>query len=252
MSTLVALFNGISKDPNEVNSPFYFTFHATNAFQMNDKKEGCMLLDKFFTESEIKTQYKETYSQIVREEGEIHLISLCRSNKDSKDSGLIPMWGMYGSGGGGAILVFDFDKLQKYIEQQSDAFLQKCEYKSLSEINEFIKENNAKIKGENDKKAFLSSLRLEAFRLKNKHWEQENEWRIVVKSKDEKLKMSNNRVVSYTEVHIPVNCLSYIIIGPLVEIEPVKRILENTISNLRKSDDKIEDIRVNPSKLQMR
>jgi hypothetical protein len=98
----------------------------------------------------------------------------------------------------------------------------------------------------------LSSLRLEAFRLKNKYWKQENEWRIVVKSKDEKLKMSNNRVVPYTEVRIPVNCLSYIIIGPLVEFEPVKRILENTISKLRKSDDKIEDIHVKPSKLQMR
>lgn len=248
MSTLVALLNGIA----EIDGRFYFTFHASNAYQMNDKIEGTMLLNKFFTQSKIKTEYQELYTKMTNDEGELYIISLCKSNDKSKYSGCIPMWGMYGNKGNGAILVFDYDKLDEYISRQQNTSINKCQYKNSQGIKELTKKKNNEIKDAKDKVEALSALRLEAFSLKDSHWEYEDEWRILVKSHEAKLKTNNNGAISYTEICIPVNCLRGIIIGPLVEFEPIKRILERWISKLLEKDNSIKEITIEHSRLQIR
>lgn len=254
MSTLVALFNGIGKSKDdEQDNRLYFTFHATNAFQMNDKIEGTMLLDKFFTGSKIKTEYKKLYDQLEKDEGKIYIISLCSSSNESKDAGYIPMWSMYGNKGNGAILVFDFEKLEEYVSQHQNLSLKECQYIKSQELKTFIQKKNQEMREDEDikKMDLLSSLRIEAFELKDWHWEYESEWRILVKSNDSKLKTNNGKAISYTEVQIPVNCLSAIIIGPLVEFDIIERLLNKKISELHKLDNNIK-IGIKPSKLQIR
>lgn len=254
MSTLVALFNGIGKSKDdEQDNRLYFTFHASSAYQMNDKIEGTMLLNKFFTESKIKTKYHKLYAQMERDEGEMYIISLCKSNAKTKDAGYIPMWSMYGNKGNGAILVFDFEKLEEYVSQHQNLSLKECQYIKSQELKTFIQKKNQEMREDEDikKMDLLSSLRIEAFELKDWHWEYESEWRILVKSNDSKLKTNNGKAISYTEVQIPVNCLSAIIIGPLVEFDIIERLLNKKISELHKLDNNIK-IGIKPSKLQIR
>lgn len=251
MGTLVALFNGIGKNKNDEKDLLYFSFHASNACQMNDKIEGKMLLNKFFTESKIKMEYKKLYTQMEIEEGELHIISFCKSDEKSKNTGNIPMWSMYGNKGNGAILVFDYKKLKEYISKHQNMSLYKCQYKNSQELQELTRKKNHEIKDTDNKVHFLSTLRIEAFDIKDRHWEYENEWRILVKSHNTKLKSINNGAISYTEVQIPVNCLSAIIIGPLVESDLMERIFNKKISKLHELDNSI-NISVKSSKLQIR
>lgn len=251
METLVALLNGLNHDNCNKGEKEPLCFHASDAFQMNDKTEGVMLLNRFFTESNIKTKYKDYYAQVEKGEGEFYVISFCRSDAKSKDSGSIPMWNMYGKNGTGVILVFEYKKLEDYVSRQKNMSLCKCEYKNAQDLQCLIADKNKEIKNEEDKIGFISNLQSEAFILKDWHWEDEKEWRILVKSQNSKLKVNNSNVISYTEVHIPVNCLSAIIIGPLVEFCAIKKILDEKISELRKSDNSI-DIKVKHSKLQIR
>ena len=252
MDVLVALLNGVGPNQNDgQDNRLYFTFHASNAYQMNDKIEGTMLLNKFFTESKIKTEYWEQYMRVEEDEGEIYIISLCRSNSKSKDSGSIPMWGMYGNKGYGTILVFDYNKLNEYISQCPNMFLAECQYINSKGLETLTKEKNKEIKEARDKVRILTSLQLEAFELKDWHWEYENEWRILVKSHDSKIKASNHGAVSYIEVRIPVNCVRAIIIGTLVEFDPIKRILDKRVEELFKQDNSI-NINIKHSNLQIR
>ena len=160
------------------------------------------------------------------------------------------MWNMYGDGGRGAILVFDYKKLK-------DAGLSKlshCDYFSKEEVKEFIKTENQSMKALDGAmlKGALSSFREKAFMIKDCHWEYEDEWRILTKSKNEKLATNKYGVVSYTEVLIPVNCLRNIIFGPLADYEMMKNVLDKKIHSLKEKDKSIEEIPPKHSNLQMR
>jgi hypothetical protein len=251
MNTLTAILNGVTKDEND--NILYFTFHASNAHLMNDKMEGALLLDKFFTRSKHKNEYHELFADMEKAEGEIYAISFCKSDDKTKDTGYIPMWGMYGDKGNGAILVFDYDSLKEYLSHLDSTTLCKCEYNDSKTLKILLKQKNQEAKNVEDKTAFLSNLRDEAFRLKDKHWEYEDEWRILTKSHDSKLKCSYKGVVSYTEIKIPVKCLKTIILGPLTDFDMCKNVLDMVISRLKEVDETIDQkINIKPSKLQMR
>ncbi len=251
LGTVAALFDRAINQSNDL--PRTFVFRASNALCMNDKMEGKLIADKFFTSSEIKKHYQSQLEKIVKEKGEIYVISFCRSNNKTKYNGYIPMWGMYGDKGNGAILVFDFDKLQDYISQLKDVELYECEYCNSTELAKLIKDQNTKANGTNDKTEFLSNLRNKAFKLKDKHWDYEDEWRILATSHDLKLKYNSKGVVSYNEIKIPVNCLNAIILGPLVDSGMCEKVLNTAISRLKEADNTIsQDIKIKPSKLQIR
>lgn len=251
MDTLVAILNGVTK--SEEDNKFYFTFHASNAYLMNDKMEGALLLDKFFTESQCKNEYKEKFSAMKKEKGEIYAISFCKSNNRTKFTGDIPMWGMYGDKGKGAILVFDFNKLKDYLSQHDDLCICECKYINSTELAKLITAKNTEGKEANDKKEFLSNLRDEAFKLKDSHWKYEDEWRILTTSHDPKRKYNGKGTVAYEEIKIPANCLNAIILGPLVDFDMCEKVLNIAISRLKDADSTISlDIKIKTSKLQMR
>lgn len=218
---------------------------------MNDKKEGAMLLDKFFTESQLKNEYKEMFSAMEKEKGKIHAISFCKSNNRTKFTGDIPMWGMYGDKGKGAILVFDFNKLKDYLSQHDDLCICECKYINSTELAELIIAKNAEANEANDKKDFLSNLRNEAFKLKDSHWKYEDEWRILTTNHDPELKYKG--VIAYEEIKIPVNCLTAIILGPRVDFDMCEKELNTAISHLKDAGSTIsQDTKIKQSKLQMR
>ena len=253
METLVTLLNNVHENrEDEKDKNLYLTFHASDAYQMNDKAEGVLLLNKFFTDSKTKTEYKEYYAQVEERKGGIYVISFCRSDQESAHSGSIPMWSMYGQNGKGAILVFSYKNLEEYVHSKNENMsLRECQYKKTQDVQDLTAKKNKEVKEADDKIGSISELRLEAFGLKDWRWEYESEWRILVKDKNSKLKTINNNVVAYTEVRIPVNCLRSIIIGHLVEFEATKKILDAKISELKKTDGSI-DIKVKHSKLQIR
>lgn len=252
LGTVAALFDNAINQQND--NPRVFAFRASNALCMNDKMEGMLIVDKFLTDSEIKKQYQNQLEKIVKDKGEIYSISFCASNQENMNSGNIPMWDMYGDGGAGAILSFDYKKLEQHASSNS-MLLSQCKYWKTNEVQSYITDVNKDIRqmNEEERYAALSDFRKEAFIVKDWHWRYEDEWRILFKSKEEKYITNKYGIASYTEVGIPINCLNAIILGPLVDFDMCEKVLNIAISRLKEADSTIsQDIKIKPSKLQMR
>lgn len=256
IDTLVALFNNVSftsMEQKKDKNGYKFIFRATNAFCMNDKMEGKLLANEFFTGSNLKEQFKNEMEYIVKKEGEIYCISFCASDRKTCHSGNISMWNMYGNNGSGAILVFNYKKMKDYFTGK-DAQLYACEYLCTSKLRKRLEERNKQMKniGKDDLHKALSDFREESFTIKDWNWEYEQEWRILTKGFDPKYTTNKYGLASYVEISFPVNCLKTIILGPLVDFDSAKKILTEKILSLREVDESIDNINIKQSKLQIR
>ena len=250
LESVAALFEHPSFQEKE--KKLYFTFRASNAFCMNDKKEGKLFAEKFFTDSVIKKDFQKEIVDIAKEKGEMYCVSFCKSDKMTCHSGNIPMWSMYGANGKGAILVFNYKKMKDFLISNKIR-LCACDYMKTNELKKCIKEKNKEVRGLNSEKLHKALLDLheEFFTIKDWHWWYENEWRILERNPEPKFAINRNAILSYVEIYIPINCLSNIILGPLVDTS-IKKWLNKRILDLKEEDESIEDIKVKQSKLQMR
>ena len=173
-------------------------------------------------------------------------MSLSKTNNDTKDSGYLPMWKMYGDNFKGCRLRFGYNELTNHIDglksQKYEISLGICEYAKSNDVKEIIKEINK----HNNNELNNSDLLRKAVFTKLHHWEYENECRIMILEKPENVrkKFSANRVIQYIKFDIPITCLKEIMLGPLTN-EDIMEPLSSIVRKLNNS----KQIKVTKSKL---
>lgn len=206
------------------------TFHASIGYAMNDRVEGKLFFDYFFTESEISHEIQGTLAKVKADKGEIFVISLSH-NHDRQSNGSIPMWNMYGDHAQGLLLKFDYQKLKDSCSANG-LTLQQVEYVHKAESNTRASECRKRMKLNLDDDTAMNEILHNAFCLKSEEWSFEEEYRIIKQEKPSKTKTGRYGIVSYAEVKIPITCLSSITIGPLAHQDIVEQSLKNVIDQI--------------------
>ena len=199
------------------------TFHLSHLCMMNDEYEGKLIFDKYFTESNKKSKQKIGFEDYISNNIPF-IMSLSKTNNDTKDSGYLPMWKMYGDNFKGCRLRFGYNELTNHIDglksQKYEISLGICEYAKSNDVKEIIKEINK----HNNNELNNSDLLRKAVFTKLHHWEYENECRIMILEKPENVrnKFTANRVIEYINFDIPITCLKEIMLGPLTNEDIMK------------------------------
>jgi len=169
----------------------------------------------------------------------------------------LPMWITYGNKSKGIAIGFDKEKLSKIDEYK----FEKCVYESL-EYEQYLNENIKQIHScihinsyfISFSSGFDNKLLKQHYKflpiLKNKSFNYENEYRLIIPSKvlekeELKFQTSDSLLKPYKEISIPFECLTEIVLGPLLDLEKLKPALfsllkqKNKIISLDKEDGKI-------------
>ena len=215
------------------------TFHLSHLLMMNDANEGKLIYNKYFSGSDLKNNRKKDF-EIYLSDKDPFVMSLSKTNKFTKNYGIIPMWKMYGDNFYGCQLRFKYDDLEKHIESLEGNLkikLGKCNYATSERISNITKELNATL---NNQTQDNYTLLCKAAYTKFHTWDYEDEWRIVVLEKKENVryKFSANREIKYIRFDIPITCLKEIMLGPLTNNE-TKSIFDKLVSKLN-TDHKIQ------------
>lgn len=218
-----------SYDPTSGTEPM-LTFHASIGYAMNDRVEGKLFFDYFFTGSTISNEIAQKLESIKKDKGEVFIISLSHSHEGTPN-GEIPMWMMYGDNGNGVLLRFDFKRLLESVKQQMCS-IEKIEYKNNSEIKKIAEEKRAIMKKEM-KEDLLNAIFKESFLYKDIHWNYEDEYRIIKQEKTVDYKNGKYGIVAYSKIQIPLSCLNGITIGPLAHQDIVQQSLASYIEKIR-------------------
>ena len=136
---------------------------------------------------------------------------------------------------------FNYKNLNSYLSNLNDGLdykLKECNYYTINEINKKVTEYNncfKKNKGNSEDINLLNSLLNEVSFIKYKYWEYESEYRIVVRSKSNKFKLTPRGLVKYHELPIPISLLEEVQIGPSANLVTTKESLETIKRTLFKS-----------------
>lgn len=213
---LDTLINGLFKTSEEI------CLWASRWDSMNDPEEFRVGMKEFrFLEEEGTVWVKDA---ILRRLKQSHLISF----SEYKD--FLPMWKMYGDGGRGVMLIFDFKELFKEWGGQ----LHPCMYKgtkaynqSVDEIYHFSNNSDYNILSDNQKIFMLiHMLTLFLSISKNLDYVYEKEVRITGigdgadgKKYEQKYRVANGVIIPYVEAFMPKGSLKGVCLGPLVKSE---------------------------------
>lgn len=273
--TNVGAFVNMVQTIHNIDSKPFFRFWFTDAYCTNDKTEAslgydfminafsaiesCLYSkeDRFLItnyESELKKSKKYKHftpdkirSLLTHEEATPYIMSLTRKTDD------IDTWlKVYGDGGKGICMVFDFSDMDKY-RYQSDFCIHglfsviygNCigyiheknllqgiiwdEYirflKDVYRLNDFEAILNRKIVAMDQVCSLISSF------IKGEEWHDECEERMAalrhfIPYKYTPKPVIQNKGKSHIEVDIPVSCLNKIIIGPCADKENIKKVIE--------------------------
>ena len=229
----------------------HFSFHASIAHAMNDRIEGKLVIDKFFTDSMASIENKKILKTVTEERGEIFTIAFSRS-KERYPNGQIPMWKMYGDNGRGVVLRFNY-KLLSFFCKSKNYSLNKCQYITQSDEfvarclrNEVKKEREMSLQPDE-----MNKVLREAYIYKERHWKYEDEYRMIIQSTDYKIKKGTYGITPYIVVPIPIQCLTGITIGPLAEQDVAEKSLNILVPKLKGICPDL-DLSIHTSKLQLR
>jgi hypothetical protein len=227
-------------------------FHASHIQMMNDMNEGAHILNRFFTDSKLKTDLKELWNYYYKLKTPF-VLSLIKSDKLSKNRGHIPMWKMYGADGKGVYLRFKYKELYNLCKDKGMP-LKCCNYLTTQEIRTKVTKFGKKLRevGTQDElnMYFDDLLKVSSF-IKGAEWQYENEWRILkVIPQDQVLKKNTSRgVIEYSEVELSLDALAEICLGPLTS--------ESTLTSMKLLCDKVNkkfnvDIKISKSNLKIK
>lgn len=259
-----------------------FIFHATSILEQTDSSElyhGLELIWDVLKEIERKRNiptlmqvtrllndkgqnnadsWKKCIVDFMREE-EIPYI-VCFSKED-----YTPMWTHYADNGNGVCITFkeslltstltgESFNMSKYIETETVEYSPitdfDTEYKHIDKLYTLYLNNCKQVSSqfylETFKQIFIKALmRLLAFSRKHSDFAYEEEKRIIVYGSErqpKKYKNSNNKVISYLEVAIPVKYLHCIYVGPCADYYITKKEIEKLLH-----EKGVEDINVRKS-----
>lgn len=232
---LDTLINGIFKTSEEI------CLWASRWDFMNDPEEFRVGMKEFRLFEEEK--YAWVKDAILKRLKQSHLISF----SEYKD--FLPMWKMYGDGGRGVMLIFDFNELFK----QWGGQLHPCMYKgtkvynqSVDELYHFFSNSDYNCLSDNQKiYVFIHMLSLFVSISKNLDYVYEREVRItdigngaVRKKYEQKYRVANGVIIPYVEAFMPKESLKGVCLGPLVNSELNQNTLKELLQN--KGYDNVE------------
>lgn len=189
------------------------TLHLSHQRMMNDPYEGELFINSFI-ERYLKNDGDKDNWEKYRRKHTCFVFSTIRSTRESMYDGNQLMWKMYGDDFRGALIKFNYQKLQKFVKKcnqtkgYTSIVLEQCEY---LEISSKQADEVAKI----CKNDWHTCIKKSAF-VKPLFWKGENEFRIVVIADEHvaKTKNTSRGIVMYYELKIPIELISAIIIGP--------------------------------------
>lgn len=187
------------------------TLQLTHLSEMNDASEES-ILNKYFTDSECKKERKKDFQKFY-DDNTPFVFSTIRVDRLTCRQGSLPMWKTYGDNCKGALLKFDWKKLNDFCTGRK--YFKPCEYKNTQEVSQIIKALNQQ-KNPTDS-TFLEILQQSCF-TKKIDWKEEKEWRILILSSNDNAK-ENDAHKKYIELSLPINFITTIQLGPLCKEE---------------------------------
>ena len=246
LTKMLHMPSAIEKDIIKVNDEsgygYYLSFHATDAYMMNDRMEHKLILDivNQVIPEKLKTQY---FSELVSV-GKPYVVSFC-SERDN-----LPMWKAYAQNNAGVCLQFDLSeeninvlrKVNADIEIFSDYIcFDECKYIDATDIETMLRLQIADIEteykglqdGQLSKNYPFRNLYKEAILYKGREWSYEREWRLIWWCNQSKTKSGKYGITSYQDVKIPLRFLKEIIISPSNDQDLVQYGLQKWIEGNR-------------------
>ena len=192
-TSLETLHAIISEIDNSDSHFVYFKLRATNAYYLNDLTEGRLLL------SALK---KLGANEMLSEHGDD-----------------LNMWRCYASEGNGVAIGLDQIEIESAADYTNNCQFDKCEYVSLEELIEILKKKNIEelLKMEDIKP--LAQLIRNMLKYKDKSFVSEAEWRIHDFNIETNFRVSNNLIIPFREIRVPVSAIQTIVIGPKCEYD---------------------------------
>ena len=225
------------------------TLHLSLLTMMNDPFEGNLVLNSYLTNSNRKKAIKSVWDTFYPQ----HLpfvFSTILSTNQTRDTGDLSMWKMYGDDFRGALIKFDRNSLIE-IAAQNGFILEECKYLNFTELRQLIKGFNS-IKPSNQQQ-FLQELLYLSSLVKYSVWGHEREFRIIktAASNDVLFKSTPRGLVQYIELQVPVSCIKAIMIGPKCDPSTTLPSLE-AIKNQINLKGQIANFKIKQSTLQIR
>lgn len=207
---------------------YYLTFHATDAYMLNDKLEHKLLLD---TMCSVINKRKMHYDVEKLACGKPYVVSFC------KQGDYLPMWQIYAAYGKGICFEFEIDEQRDVdvlnrLNSTGDASLDElqfdeCKYLSAYKLKAQIKSWKEKIEeayreipeNQISPKLPYKTLYQEAITYKTDDWKYEDEIRLVRWTQYPQIKNGKNGLFPYVEIKIPLRFLKGIQVGPSLNQE---------------------------------
>lgn len=240
----IILNSALSSDNGE------FTLHLSHLAMMNDMGESRYVLDKYFTHSNIKKKLKDEWDSEFYPLNIPFVLSTISTDSHTRNNGSLPMWKMYGDDCKGAFIRLDKNKLYKFCKDNGYEFME-CNYCTVKEVNEIIRDLNKK---NMEMKALFNDILCESSFTKRIDWEYEKEWRVLVKSNNEKIKTKNTSrgIVEYIEIAFPIKLIEEICIGPLANQDNTLASLDSLKKRIKAKFGENIDFNITNSKIQIR
>lgn len=227
---------------------YYLSFHATDAYMMNDRMEHKLILD--IVDQVIPENLKSKYDSEIASVGRPYVVSFC-SERD-----YIPMWRAYAQDKVGVCLRFDLSEeniaVLKTINEDREIFRDyicfgECKYKNTpaltaklnAQIKDVEKEYQSLLDGQISQNYPFLNLYKDAILYKGCEWSYEKEWRLIWWCNHNKIKSGKYGVASYQDIKLPLRFLKEILIAPsndqqLVQYGLQKWIEANDLHRLQK------------------
>ncbi len=224
LDTLFAIINEINiDDPNYV----YFKLRASNAFFLNDLTEG-RLLPKALKSLGASEEF---LSILMSTLGYPFVVSLSELDDD------LNMWRCYANNGKGASIGLDKEIMSQSSNYDNNCSLDKCKYVTTEELAEILKKNGAeKMIESHDIKHIIQLLRGMLI-YKDKSFSSEAEWRVHDFNFETNFRVSENIIIPFREIRVPITALESITIGPKCDFDKnqfsIHRMLKSKISPLQ-------------------
>ncbi len=231
---------------------YYLTFHATDAYMLNDRLEHNLLLDIL---QDVIKKRKQHYACEILTCGKPYVVSFC------KQGDYLPMWQIYAANGKGICLEFEIDEmpdaevLNRLNDTGTEASLDElqfaeCKYLSAYKLKAQIKSWKEKIEEayreipekQISPKLPYKTLYQEAITYKTDDWKYEDEIRLVRWTQYPQIKNGKNGLCPYVEIKIPLRFLKGIKVGPSLNQEALVYAINELLRI--KEIDKLKDISI--------
>ena len=204
IETLYAIINNINKEDENC---IRFTLRATHAGFLNDLTEGQLLsnaLRKLSAEEGL-------LNSLIGILGYPFVVSLSELEDD------LNMWRCYANQGKGVAIGLDKDVIIDAMRHQlwsNVADFNKCQYYTEDELVDYLRSNRIDELLQNPNRKPLGRLLSKALVFKNKSFKAEEEWRIYANYVESDFRVSDNTIIPYYNILLPMEAINSITFGP--------------------------------------